>query len=631
MLGILWFFLWQSAGIAVSYYLFPEKRIAVRLWLGSVIGTLLSMWAPILFAFLRGFGITAHIAAAIFALALHALWFARRGKTVPCAEDAAIDRPLPYLLVPFMVLAIYLVGSHTLQNVDGALYTGQCTYGDMAMHLSFITSIAGQQTFPPEYNLLPGTPVSYPFLCDSVSSSLYLLGTPLRWAYMIPMFFAFAQVFCGVWFLAREFCRRKYAPVLAFLLFFLNGGLGMIYFLNGEYSLHDLFTAFYKTPTNLTEKGMRWVNVIADMLLPQRATLFGWAALFAVLYLLFRAVFRGDTRLYLPAGILGGLLPMVHTHSYFALGLMAACWLVYSAVRDRLSREWFLRWLRFGLPAVLLALPQLFLWTFPSVGGNEHFVRVVIDWVNNGKEPWLWFWIKNVGLVFVLTPFAFFAVSKEQRAAFSGAVFIFVVCELLVFQPNEYDNNKLLYVAYAFGCFVCADALAGWLGQLRSPAAQGVLLALTLFISTNAAVFTLGREVASGIPKYGYELFSRDEAAAAEYIIENTEPDALFLTRDNHDNTVATLTGRNIVCGSGSYLYFHGLNYQGQQRLAEQMLTNAEVFEANRESEGLDYVYIGYHERALTGVITDYLTENYPIAFSAGAITIYDLHADAID
>ena len=277
MLGILWFFLWQSAGITASFYCFPEKRTAVRLWLGSVIGTLLSMWAPIPFAFFRGFGITAHIAAAIFGAALHVLWLAPRRKEALCPEDAKIDRPLPFLLVPFMILAVFLVWSHTLQNMDGALYTGQCTYGDMAMHLSFITSIAGQQTFPPEYNLLPGTPVSYPFLCDSVSSSLYLLGTPLRWAYMIPMFFAFAQVFCGVWFLAREFCRRKYAPVLAFLLFFLNGGLGMIYFLNGEYSLHDLFTAFYKTPTNLTEKGMRWVNVIADMLLPQRAFWLGGA------------------------------------------------------------------------------------------------------------------------------------------------------------------------------------------------------------------------------------------------------------------------------------------------------------------------------------------------------------------
>ena len=136
MLGILWFSLWQSAGITASFYCFPEKRTAVR----------------------------------------------PRRKEALCPEDAKIDRPLPFLLVPFMILAVFLVWSHTLQNMDGALYTGQCTYGDMAMHLSFITSIAGQQTFPPEYNLLPGTPVSSPFLCDSVSSSLYLLGTPLRWA-----------------------------------------------------------------------------------------------------------------------------------------------------------------------------------------------------------------------------------------------------------------------------------------------------------------------------------------------------------------------------------------------------------------------------------------------------------------
>lgn len=625
MLGILWFFLWQSAGIAVSCLVFSEKRIAVRLWLGSVIGSLLSAWTPIPFAFLCGFGITAHILAAVIALGLHVLWLLRRGTRRCCTEDASADRPLPYLLIPFMALAVFLVASHTLNNVNGTLYTGQSTYGDMAMHLSFITSIAGQQTFPPEYNLLPGTRVSYPFLCDSISSSLYLLGTPLRWAYMLPMFFAFAQVFCGVWFLAREFCRKKYAPVLAFLFFFLNGGLGMIYFLDGEYTLRDLFTAFYKTPTNLTEKGMRWVNVIADMLLPQRATLFGWAALFAVLYLLYRAVFREDTRLYLPAGILGGLLPMVHTHSYFALGLMAACWLVYTAVRDRFSREWFLRWLRFGLPAVLLALPQLMIWTFPSVGGNSHFLRIVIDWVNNGKEPWLWFWIKNVGLIFVLTPFAFFAVSREQKAAFSGAVLIFVLCELVVFQPNEYDNNKLLYVAYLFGCLVCADALCVWFDRCKSPAVQGVALAAVLFISSNAAVFTLGREVASGIPKYGYALFYPDEVAAAEYILENTAPDALFLTEDNHNNTVATLTGRNIVCGSGSYLYFHGLNYIDKQLLADRMLTDAEAFEEYREREGIDYVYIGYYERALSGVIVDYLSENYPAAFTSGAITIYSL------
>ena len=55
------------------------------------------------------------------------------------------------------------------------------------------------------------------------------------------------------------------------------------------------------------------------------------------------------------------------------------------------------------------------------------------------------------------------------------------------------------------------------------------------------------------------------------------------------------------------------------------MLTDAEAFEEYREREGIDYVYIGYYERALSGVIVDYLSENYPAAFTSGAITIYSL------
>ena len=76
------------------------------------------------------------------------------------------------------------------------------------------------------------------------------------------------QVFSGFYLLARSMLRRLSSALLAFVFFFLNGGLGMIYF-TGEYSLKQLLTGFYKTPTNLGDKGIRWVNVIADMLLPQ--------------------------------------------------------------------------------------------------------------------------------------------------------------------------------------------------------------------------------------------------------------------------------------------------------------------------------------------------------------------------
>ena len=627
MIGTIWFFYWQIFGIILSRVFFYSHRRTVRLWLGSVIGTILSMWTPVLFAFSFGFGPRAHALAVLSGIMSSvALFLYVRKKVLPAAtgEKCNRDKPLLYLLIPFFILWVFLVWNHTIRNVNGEIYTGQCTYGDMSMHLGFITSLAEQQTFPPYYSILPGTRISYPFLCDSVSASMYVLGSSLRWSFMLPMFFAFVQFACGVWFLALEICRKKQAPVLAFLLFFLNGGFGMIYFIH-DYSLRDLFTGFYKTPTNLVDKGMRWVNVIADMLLPQRATLFGWAALSAALYLLFLSVFRDDEHSWLPAGIIGGALPMIHTHSFFALGLVAACWMAYTAFRDRLSPAWFRHWIKFGVTAVVLAFPQLWIWTFRSVSGNASFLRLNFDWVNGGSENWFWFWLKNIGPVFVIFPAAFLFADKERRAIVSGSILIFIICELMVFQPNVYDNNKLLYIGYLFCCLLCSDAVLEWLDRLKGKGARTAILVLFLVISLNAGVFTLIREALSGTVKYGYQLFTADEVSAAEFIRESTKPDAIFLTDDNHDNAVAVLTGRNIVCGSGSSLYFHGIDYAWQRNTAELMLTDAEAFERYKDDFSVDYVYIGYYERAMAGQIDQYLRDNYPAVFTAGDITIYDV------
>ena len=302
----------------------------------------------------------------------------------------------------------------------------------------------------------------------------------------------------------------------------------------------------------------------------------------------------------------------------------AACWMACSAVRDRMSRKWFTGWLCFGLPAVLLALPQLLIWTFRSVGGNSSFLRFHFDWVNGGQENWFWFWLKNIGPMFVIFPAAYVFSDKEQRAEYSGVWLIFILSELVVFQPNVYDNNKLLYVAYMFVCCLGADAVVSISEKWRSSAKTAFLIAM-IAACCNAGVLTLAREAVSGIPRFGYELFSRDEVAAGEFILEHTSPGSVFLTDDNHDNTVAVLTGRNIVCGSSSYLYFHGLDYTYQQRMAERMLTDAESFEKFRTEFNVDFVYMGYHENAMPGNILPYLSERYPEVFSSGAISIFDV------
>ena len=626
MLGIVWFVYWQAIGLILARRVFCTLGAFERLLLGSVCGSALAIWSPVPFSFFFGFSFASHLCATALGLILTAFLIKKR---IPVSKYELRfawreHRPFLYMLLPLMTLCVFLLLSHTLQARNGSLYTGQATWGDMPMHLGFVSSIAVQGSFPPEYSILPGERLCYPFLCDSVSSSLYLLGTPLRWAYMIPAFFALLQVFCGFYLLARSMLDRLAPALLAFVLFFLNGGLGMIYF-TGEYTLRELLTGFYKTPTNLTVKNIRWVNVIADMLLPQRATLFGWALLFAILLLLYRAVFRGETENYLPAGILGGLLPMIHTHSYLSLGLIAACWLIYSAWRDKPDKQWLFSWLAFGLPAVLLALPQLLLWTFHSVGGNGQFLRLHFDWVNGGEENRLWFWLKNVGVMFLIAPLAFIFSEKEKRGAAFPAVLIFLLCEFIAFQPNDYDNNKLLYVSYALLCILSAEIICHVIGKLKSKKRRVISLVLLLALCTNAALFTLAREAVSGTDRFSLRLFSASDVRAAAFIKDNTEPENLFLTDSNHNNAVAVLTGRNIFCGSPSYLFYHGLDYNERLILEKKLLSDSACFEALHEELGIDYVYIGDYERAIPGCIADYLEERYPAVFRDGNVTIFQV------
>ena len=647
MAGILWFAGFQLLGQMLSYCVFPGLERPKRIWLGSVCGMAAAIWSPILFAFTLGFTEAAHASGLALAAVICAAVFIFRKRKLcklkcdgtPEISDATdlknayasgaayADTKLNYVnlisIAAAMVLCTVILSSHTLYERDGALYTGQCTYGDMAMHIGFITSLAEQQSFPPFYSILPSEKLCYPFLCDSISASLYLLGTGLRAAYIIPMLFALMNVFTGAMILCGSICRKKGAAQIAWVLFFLCGGFGTLYFF-GDYTFSDLFTGFYNTPTNLTNENIRWVNVIADMLIPQRATLFGWSILFACLWMLYMAVFEDKERLWLPAGILGGLLPMVHTHSYFALGLTAACWLVASLIRDGWNRRWLKGWLLFGLPAVIIAAPQVFYWTLDSVSGNGQFLRLNLDWVNGFGENWLLFWVKNVGPVFIIFPLAYIFASREKKAVFAPALFIFILCELVVFQPNVYDNNKLLYIAYFFACLLSADGVLAFAGRyINSRALRGVLVAALRLVCTNAALLTLAREVLSGADGYAYMLFSADEVEAAEFIRENTEPDALFLTDDNHDNTVAVLTGRNILCGSPSYLYYHGTDYRPAQELEQAMLQSPEGFEAGLAESGIDYVFISEHERSVGYTLEPYLDANYEQVFSNGTVSIY--------
>ena len=247
------------------------------------------------------------------------------------------------------------------------------------------------------------------------------------------------------------------------------------------------------------------------------------------------------------------------------------------------------------------------------------------NWANV-SDSFLWFYIKNWGLLFLLLPAAFLSLPKEDRGVFGGALCIWVLAETIQFQPNSYDNNKLIFVTFAFICGLVGKYLMTLFDAMLSSDAlkragtyvlSGVLCA-ALFLS---GVLTLAREAVSE-----YELISADEAAVAEFIEANTAPDATFLTSNNHDNAVAVLTGRNIVCGSGSFLFFHGIDYAAREQALPLMYESPALYFNNLGKKyGVDYVYIGDSERYNYAIDTEYFTKNYPLVYEAGGIAIYDV------
>lgn len=801
IISVLYLLLFALSGVMISRFVFHCDKKLKRIFFGLAFGLVMLIWFPVLFAFVfSSFNLMAQILAAVLAVLLGSIFFILTEKQIRNGKiklNIAKSNLKPFLLtvIPLTAIGFILHINHTIVPAsDGSLHVGQCTYGDLCMHLGFISSISVQQTFPPDYSLLPGTQLCYPFLCDSVSSTFYTLGSSLRFATILPALYAYLVVVLGLYFFFEQWFKKDSVAVFGTYLFLIGGGLGFAYVFNNRLLLledgvdrwEQLMEGFYITPTNSPGDGMRWVNAIADMLLPQRATLFGWALLFPCLNLLNRAAIDKEYKFFIPLGVIAGALPLIHTHSFLAVALMSiflfvsvmrkqihkflekdslcahadvfgllllcsavaligkfiskagdeqfgaifvfvftiseallliimmlknksifksysvgfillvscACLLglvnslnsisyvgiiasimctalylvmlvVYLIkvgmlkninVRDYITKDDDGKYLSFfvifGLISVVLAVPQVFGFTLKQAS-TDMFTRWQFNWCNV-SDTFLWFYIKNMGLIFLFMFPAFFMADKDKRLFFGGGLLIWFICEFVVFQPNTYDNNKLLFVWFALMCGLVADYFikmykkmikpdsddsASDSGRKTSVRIVAALVIVALFLS---GALTLAREYVSAdhigfsenengqlsldVIEGGYQLVNADEVKLAEWICDNTESDDIFLTHNNHNNAIAMLTGRSIFVGSGTFLHWHGVDYTPREVLLKSMYESPESCLMDYASEfDLTYVRIGRWEKGNYNVDTSWFDNNLELVFQSGGEKLYKI------
>lgn len=698
--AILFYLLFQAAGIWMINHVLAKEQLSIvfRFLIGSVAGTLALQWCPVLFAFMFGFTVTAHVLGLILWLILCVAAVKVTGNAVPRKSNPYLhgsewkrfikENPCICLMLATLIFFTYCLLKHTIRIVDdGSMHCGQATFGDMNMHLGFITSIANQKNFPPDYSLFPGIRLAYPFLCDSISSSLYIWGASLRVAYIFPMLAAICQIMGGFYCFIKYWFGHPFTALIAWILFFLDGGLGFVYFTNAE-SLSRNFTDFYYTPTSIGDMNFRWAQIIANMLIPQRATLFGWAVLFPLLTFFLYAVRKHSRLCFIIAAVFAGALPMIHTHSFLGFGLVCTMWLLYDCkklcgektkgssplllafpigllffsilqkineqneivkkhglvimglglaivviyITYYLIKVWMGKsrktllatWGLFLAIILLLALPQLFTWTF-NQAGTDGFVRGHFNWSNTG-DPYIWFYVKNIGITFILFSIGYFFAKEKDLQTASPLLLIWFIAELVVFQPNEYDNNKLLFIGFVFMCGLAADFLAKLFSGNRFRLLKVATAVVLLFFGTISALLTLGREWVSD-----YELYSASNVKACRFIEKNTDTTSVILTGSYHANAVAALTGRNIVCGSGTFLYYHGIDYAGRNAELPIMYADPAGNQDLYKKYNVDYVYVSDTERESYQVNEDALTQIATCIYNENNVRIYKVNGQSTD
>ncbi|HYA00934.1 MAG TPA: hypothetical protein VEK76_11365 [Candidatus Binatia bacterium] len=579
------------SGFAVMGPVAAPLRLEERLAMGVVCAFTLDAVTCFLLSLWLGLGpasiLLAPVLVTLIALALSRwLHVGVVGGWVSSWRSARASVPTAVAMAAVTAVAaacfILLFSRAMYDDAAGNLVTGYWM-PDWAQHLITASSFSVSQNLPPQDPILSGTPLYYPFLPDFTSAMLMRLGLaagPALWAPQALLGVVLAVLVVS---LAARLGARRSVGVLAVVICFLGGGLGFVGALhdacldarnqpqqcsagyvisNPVQGLEITGGTLRAIPGLLTDQptsydGMatapgfttpvfanqQWYTPLFAWWLPQRTLLEGFDVVLAVLVLLAAALGGFGRQRASPgrpgiawwdvavAGLLAGLLPVIHVQSLFALAIVCA---------GLAALSWRRIWLVFGLVAFVVAAPRTAQllgaphgsvvlgnrypwfepgWMSKALGGTALPAtltpgNVLVGLADVLRVPFtgtFWqFWWENLGvavpvslLVVLLLPIrglgswmehaaadtaapagaaamrAGRAINRLTRSAaaavpppllrfFLACLPVFALSNIVVFQSWDWDNTKLLLYWYlGFALLISAVAVWLWVGVWR--------------------------------------------------------------------------------------------------------------------------------------------------------------------
>jgi hypothetical protein len=415
----------------------------------------------------------------------------------------------------------------------------------------------------------------------------------------------------GIFAFARRLTGDSVVASVALTLFVLGGTLGwlvMIFGAPGDPAAGRLWDSGAVGAANF-----RWQNMFYGFLVAQRAFLYGMPMAFLSLTLVLLSRRSGSVLGFVAAGAILGLLPLAHLATMLALALIVPVLFVLLPHRG---------WLYLMAAWILVALPQLILQQGGGPGALA-FTRIQLGWVA-GADPWPIFWLKQVGLFLPLLLIALVRprlIPDESRRLLSAFMVIFVVANIVVFQPWDWDNHKVLVYWFLATC-IFVGALLVWVWREHGTAARA-WVAICLVTMLLSGVL---EDVNQALGKDRYGLINAEELEVAQRVRQLTPPDAVFAAGIQNNHPVPTMAGRRVMMGYPGWLWTEGLPYGGRE--ADLRMLYAFGDESARiivDRYDLDYLVLGPNERETLGANEDALRAAFPTVITTENYEILDL------
>jgi hypothetical protein len=559
-------------------------------------------------------------------------------------------------------------------DLPEGIFTGVLNnFGDLPFHLSVISGFSFGDNFPPVDPTYAGVRFTYPFLTDFISAIFVRCGADLRQSIFIENFVV-ALAFVGLmhrW--ALEMLRDKLAAILTPVLVLLNGGFGWVLLWNqlkqkNENGLIGILQTLPSSFTIIPDTTWRWGNALSTLLIPQRGFLLGLPLAVIVFTQWWLSaekpgehaeqVKRGkgeggkgkgkklkkrkkvetdqahrgsaaslslspspffsfplSVRRMIAAGVVAGLIPLVHAHTFVVVMGVGGCIAL-------LQRHWR-DWITFAVVASLIALPQMWWSTHNSAVDAGKFFEWHFGW-DHGQENVIWFWLKNTGLFIPLTIAAILwrrdkqaLVSRRLLIFFLPFTLCFIVPNVMKMAPWIWDNIKVLFYWWLASAPLVALVLVRLWRQGGGKRALAVVLfaCLTLAGALDVSAIVLRSKQ--------YEIFNAQGIRFAELIKNGTPPRAVVIHAPVHNHPVF-LTGRRSLMGYPGHVWTHGLEFGPRESEIRRVYTGAPDAVPILRKYGVAYAVVGPLERNVMSVNEQFFSR-FQMAGEVGEYRLYKI------